>query len=113
MKISYDVFAKIKWYSGASLTSEQHHIGAGDATLTHGFKGIQLVSTDSTSSVRLGTSGGAYTNVGLYFTNAIQSTDSIFDGTAAPPKASTGPDRRIKIVDTNNTALGYIWAEDA
>ena len=113
IKISYDVFAKIKWYSGGSLTSETHHIGAGDATLLHGFKGMQLVSADSTSSVRLGTSGGYYTNLGLYFTNAIQSTDSIFDGTAAPPKASTGPDRRIKIVDTNNTALGYIWAEDA
>jgi hypothetical protein len=108
IKISYDVFAKVKWYAGG--TSEKHHIGAGDDSgAPNYFKGMQLVSTDSTSSVRLGTSGAPYTNLGLYFTGDIESTSDMFDGTAGPDASS--PDRRIRIMTSGASpeVVGYIW----
>ena len=110
MSISYGTFAKIKWYSGSAFGSEQHHIGAGDASgAPHYFKGMQLVSTDSTSSIRLGTGGAPFTNLGLVFTGDIEGSTVMYDGTSAP--AAAAPDRRIKIVQMGNTGVvvGYIW----
>ena len=111
LSFTFGAFAKIKWWAtpfDAGTDSEKAHIGAGN---DGGFSGLQILTPASAlDNIRLGSSGDPFTNLGLWMTGNIRSSDDIFDGTSAPGESA--PNRRIRIENDSGTLQGYIWASD-